>query len=261
MNLKNIAIEQLEIKENGRMTFVSYVLCLALFVSAFTAIIETEETLHQDFGTWFVSIHIVLGILFLCEYITRVWISTKETGVKGFSERVSFIRSLPAILDLVCILPLFIGFLDGNIYLLKIMRVIAILRIVRIGRFSKACSDIFTAIASRRYELYVSSVFALILMVFSSTILYLVEGNVQPEIFGSIPRSMWWSVATLTTVGYGDAYPITVLGQLFAGITAIVGIGLIAIPTGIIAAACIEGIGSNKNRGQNNKAQDQKTCG
>lgn len=83
---------------------------------------------------------------------------------------------------------------------------------------------------------------ATLLLLVSSTMLYLIEGAHQPETFGSIPRTMWWSIATLTTVGYGDVYPVTPLGKIFAGMTAVTGIGLIAMPTGILAAAFSDAI-------------------
>ena len=102
--------------------------------------------------------------------------------------------------------------------------------------------NIGKAIYNRRHELLISIMLATVIMIFSSSILYLVEGAAQPEHFGSIPRAMWWSIATLTTVGYGDAYPITALGKIFAAITAIAGIGLIAMPTGILAASFSEAI-------------------
>jgi voltage-gated potassium channel len=86
------------------------------------------------------------------------------------------------------------------------------------------------------------------LLLISSTFLYLVEGDAQPEAFGSIPRAMWWSIATLTTVGYGDVIPVTALGRVFSGVTAIIGIGLIAMPTGILAAAFSDGLERRRNK-------------
>lgn len=100
------------------------------------------------------------------------------------------------------------------------------------------------AIAQRRHELGISAVVAIGLMLTSSTALYLAERGLQPEEFGSIPRAMWWSVATRTTVGYGDIVPVTALGRLFAALTAVTGIGLIALPTGILAGAFSEALHS-----------------
>ena len=100
-----------------------------------------------------------------------------------------------------------------------------------------ALSLLVDAVHTRRFELAASLVIGAVLLVVSATLLYVVEGMAQPETFGSIPRAMWWSIATLTTVGYGDVTPVTPLGKLCAGAIAILGIGVIAMPTGILAAA------------------------
>ena len=121
--------------------------------------------------------------------------------------------------------------------MLRLIRLLRLLRIARLGRYSQAMSAIIEAISIRRYELILSMAVAMVLLVFSSACLYVLEGDVQEEAFGSIPRSLWWSIATLTTVGYGDVTPITALGKVFAAITAITGVGMIALPTGILASA------------------------
>ena len=248
-----MAKTQLNPKSDMAMSTFNKVLCSALFASALVAIIETEETYHPNYDGWFFCIEVIFGILFLFEYCVRVWIATDASGLNGAKERLKFILTPVAIIDLICIAPLFLGFMGGEVYLMKVIRVVRILRIIRIGRISSAFEDILAAIESRKYELLVSMIFAIFLMVISSTFLYLIEGDVQPEIFGSIPRSMWWSVATLTTVGYGDVYPITPIGRLFAGITAILGIGLIAMPTGIVAGAFNEVIQKRKNKKNSKK--------
>ena len=122
-------------------------------------------------------------------------------------------------------------------YLLRLARLLRILRVAKLGRFSRAWTFVGRAIASRRYELLLTFYAAVFVMIVSATLLYIVEGPSQPEKFGSIPRALWWSVVTLTTIGYGDVYPETGLGKVFAGLTAVLGIGLIAAPTGILAAA------------------------
>ena len=105
---------------------------------------------------------------------------------------------------------------------------------------------------SRRDELILSLVAGLSLIVVAATALYLAEGGVQPEKFGSIPRALWWSVATMTTIGYGDVYPITPLGKVLASVTAILSIGLIAMPTGILAAAFSDGMDRHRRAREDN---------
>lgn len=122
-------------------------------------------------------------------------------------------------------------------FLLRLLRLLRLVRLAKLGRYSLAIGAIGDALRDRRYELGASVAIAIVLLLVTSSLLYVVEGEVQPETFGSIPRAMWWSIATLTTVGYGDVVPITALGRTLAGATALLGIGLVALPTGILAAA------------------------
>ncbi len=132
--------------------------------------------------------------------------------------------------------------------ILRLVLLIRVVRLARLGRFSTALECIAEAVRSRTYELLVSAIFGVIILLFAATCLYLVEGDIQPEAFGSIPRATWWAVATLTTVGYGDVYPITVLGRILAGITAVTGICMIAVPTGILASAFSDAIKEAKEK-------------
>lgn len=154
-----------------------------------------------------------------------------------FWGRIRYAVTPAAILDLMAILPVLVLVGGSDTLLLRLFRLARILRLARLGRFSEAIHNIVDAVKSRAYELLFSLGVAITALIISSSLLFLAEGDIQPEAFGSIPRSMWWSIATLTTVGYGDSYPITVVGRILAGITAVIGIGLIAMPTGILAAA------------------------
>ncbi len=120
---------------------------------------------------------------------------------------------------------------------LRLIRLIRILSLAKLGRLSSALRHLGDAILSRRYELLATLGLAVCLLVIGASALYWLEGALQPDKFGSIPRALWWSVITLTTIGYGDVYPITVAGKYVAGIVAVAGIGVIALPTGILAAA------------------------
>ena len=208
-------------------------ICLAAVV----AVLESEPTLHAGRESLFLAIEIVLTGLFLVEYIARIWAAGEDSHYKGVWGRIRYALTWTAIVDLLAILPIFLFFLGNESFLLRLFRLIRIVRVARLGRFSSALQAISEAIRVRRYELFMSFVIASMLLLMSSTLLYIVEGGIQPETFGSIPRAMWWSIATLTTVGYGDVYPVTALGRVFAGLTAITGIGLIAMPTGILASA------------------------
>ncbi|MFY0612267.1 MAG: ion transporter [Hyphomicrobiaceae bacterium] len=210
---------------------------LLICVAAVIAILESEPTLYIGNESLFLTTEIVLTGIFLVEYIARVWAAGENAAHQGVLGRLRYMLTWTALVDLIALLPIFLVFLGNEAFLLRIFRLIRIIRVARLGRFSSALRAINEAVHVRRFELMMSFAIASMLLLFSSTLLYIVEGGVQPATFGSIPRAMWWSVATLTTVGYGDVFPVTTLGRVFAGLTAITGIGLIAMPTGILASA------------------------
>ncbi|QOR40750.1 ion transporter [Billgrantia diversa] len=212
--------------------------CALILLASLMAVLETEPTLRQAASGLFFSLEVFFVTTFLAEYACRMYAAGEEPRYRGISGRIRYAFSFWALVDLLAILPFFLAFLPfNNVFLLRMMRVLRILRLARLGRFSRAWSALAGALHARSYELLLSVGVAGLLLLLSAACLYVVEAAEQPEAFGSVPRALWWSIATLTTVGYGDVTPITPLGKLFAGITAVAGIGIIAMPTGILAAA------------------------
>lgn len=217
-----------------------------IVASAVFTIVESEPGLVPDRIS--TAVEAAVGTLFAIEYLCRVWVSAENPKYgPGLSGRLRYMRSPAAVIDLVALSPMLIAGIGGEAFLLRLLRLFRILRLARLGRFSHAMGAIGEALRSRAYELCASVVIAMMLLIASSTLLYVVEGETSPEAFGSIPRAMWWSIATLTTVGYGDVVPMTIFGRLLAGVTAITGIGLIAMPTGILAAAFSDALQKRKN--------------
>lgn len=211
---------------------------VAIVCSVAFALAGSEPLIVTGHEHLFDAVEFWFGALFGVEYLARLWTSAENPKYGGgLFGRLRYMRSPAAVLDLLALSPLLISAIGGEAYLLRLLRLLRVLRLAKLGRFSHAISAIAAAVRSRRFELTASVCVALLMLLVSSTLMYLVEGGDQPEAFGSIPRAMWWSIATLTTVGYGDAVPMTVLGRLLAGATAVTGIGLIAMPTGILAAA------------------------
>jgi voltage-gated potassium channel len=209
-----------------------------IFFAVAVAILETEPTISEGRGWFFRGTEAILAVVFTAEYLSRLWIAVENPAYgPGWRGRLRYAVSFYAIIDLLALLPLLVTFFGNESFLLRLVRLVRILRLARLGRFSTAIGAIMDAVRSRRFEMLTSLCVAFLLLLVSSTVLYILEGGLQPEHFGSIPRTMWWSIATLTTVGYGDVYPLTPLGKIFAGVTAITGIGLIALPTGILAGA------------------------
>jgi len=125
-------------------------------------------------------------------------------------------------------------------FLLRLFRLIRLFSVIRFGRYSTALKNVLDAISDRKQELIFAIAISTTVLIISSTFMYLLEAEHQPEAFGSIIRSIWWAAAALTTVGYGDVYPITPIGKFFGSLSAIFGVGLFAIPTGILASGFVE---------------------
>lgn len=213
-------------------------IALAIVLAVGLAILQSEPTLYVGNEWIFRALELVFAVIFLAEYVGRIWIAGENPDFgPTLRGRLRYALSVPALIDLVALASMFATLMGPQGAILRLFRLVRIVALAKLGRYSSALNAIGQAIHSRRYELSMSLVIAGLLLVISSTLLYLVEGEGQPDDFGSIPRAMWWSIATLTTVGYGDAYPITPLGKILAGLTALTGIGLIAMPTGILASA------------------------
>jgi voltage-gated potassium channel len=205
-------------------------ICLSILLG----VMETEPRLTDGYERIYAVAHLVSFGVFLVEYLARVYAAPLNPRYRS-SLRYAF--TFASLVDLLVLVSFLMPFLGMEAALFRMFRAARLLRLARLGRYSLAIQLISQAIAQRRHELGISLVVALGLMLMSSTALYLAERGPQPDEFGSIPRAMWWSVATLTTVGYGDIVPVTILGRFFAALTAVTGIGLIALPTGILAGA------------------------
>ena len=193
---------------------------------------------HKSLFTW---IEIISVGIFTIEYLCRVWVApTKISGPRNFASacksRAKYVLSFSGIVDLLSILPFylrsFFPFLD-----LRILRALRLLRILKLSHYNSAMEDLFEAIFEERRSFYAASYLFAILFILSSTLMYFAEYRTHPTGFQSIPDSMYWALITLTTVGYGDITPITVTGKLIAVGSAILGVIVVAIITGIVASS------------------------
>jgi voltage-gated potassium channel len=241
LSLRQRVYDQLEpaARERKGLSLANKFLVVFIIVASAFAILETEQSLAGPNQWVFRSAEIVFGVIFSIEYLLRLWIAPDNPRwAKYRFPRLRYAVSVPAIIDLLAIIPTLFAFdAGGGSILLRFFRVLRILRLAKLGRMSHALQDLGQAVHDRRHELLLTVGIAGFVLLVASTLMYWAEADAQPEKFGSIPRAMWWCIVTLTTVGYGDAYPVTILGKILSGLVAVAGIGLIAMPTGILAAA------------------------
>lgn len=186
----------------------------------------------------FRAVESVTVAVFCVEYILRIWTADllypDKTPVKA---RLKFLRSFDGIVDLLTILPFF--FLSGFI-VFRMLRVVRILHLFRVNAHYDSIHVITTVLIEKKNQI-ISSVFIIIVLMLASSLgIYSAEHEAQPEVFRNAFSGIWWSVSTLLTVGYGDIYPVTVIGKIMAILSAFLGVGVVAIPTGIISAGFVE---------------------
>ncbi len=183
-------------------------------------------------------------IIFTVEYAVRLWVAELDfPALSPARARVKHVFSLQTIIDLVSLLPFYLPFLlPVNLIILRVFRVFRLLRLFKVNRYTKALTSIAEVFKRKAHQLVSSMLVVFILMVIASVLMYNVEHDVQPEVFDNALSGLWWAVATLTTVGYGDIYPMTAAGRILSAIIALLGIGMVAVPTGIISAGFSEQI-------------------
>lgn len=242
MRLKRRLYEALapEARRSGLSITNACIVGLVILSFLFLAL-ETEPVLQAIPG-WQQAFHIfnvVVVIIFALEYAARVWCAGIDPQYRGVGGRLRYMTQFYSIADLLAFLPELVLMLMGAGSSLLILRVLRLARLVKIARFIPAFEALGAAVRRASSLLLTSLALAVTLVYVAAVLLYFVEGvgGEQQEAFASIPRAIWWSVATLTTVGYGDVYPVTPLGRFCAGIIAIAGIGVVALPAGVFASA------------------------
>jgi voltage-gated potassium channel len=216
-------------------------------------ILETEPVLFQSYKPYFVAFEVFSVFVFTVEYIVRLWVCTEEPKYGSpFKGRIRYALEPLTLIDLFSFLPFYIPFVSVDLRFIRSVRLIRIFRVLKMGRYSESLNTLSRVFKAKKEELAVTLYAGFILLIIASSFMYLVEHEAQPEVFSSIPAAMWWGAVTLTTVGYGDIYPITLLGKMLGACIAMLGIGLFALPAGIIAS----GFASELQ----NKSKEVKKC-
>lgn len=198
---------------------------------------------YSGFFRWFEAFSVTI---FTIEYFGRVWSAIENPDYREpVSGRIRFAGRPLLLIDLVAILPFYLTGLGiaSDLRFVRALRLVRLLRIIKLARYSESLQAFGTVLREKKPDLVIALFVNLLLLVVASSIMYHIEHDAQPEAFPSIPQTMWWGIATLTTVGYGDITPVTPLGQLLGAVTAVLGIGLFALPASILASGFIEATG------------------
>jgi len=203
-------------------------------------VVESVERIHAMAPAWFKAFEYFSVAVFSVEYVLRIWSCVEDPAYASpFWGRVRFAFTPLAIVDALAVLPFYLPFVSVDLRVLRMFRLLRIMRIMRIAklaRYSDSLQMLLRVVKSRKDQLFSAVFILLILLVVAASVMYYAEHDAQPQTFSSIPAAMWWAAATLTTVGYGDACPITQIGKAMASIIAVLGIGMFALPTGILGA-------------------------
>lgn len=246
---------------NDNQNFQKFIYTL-IVLNVLSLIVASYHEIYIKHEFFFDSFEIFSIIIFTVEYAIRLW--TAEFNYKEgnqFSKRVRFSLSTLGIIDLLAILPFYLPLLfPFDLRVLRIIRLFRLLRVLKLARLSKSLQTIKSVLKDSKSELSMTFFVAFILLILSSTLMFYVENEAQPEKFENIGQSLWWSVATLTTVGYGDIYPITGLGKIISSVIAIIGIGFVALPTGIISSSFISRMQKEKQKEKEKEKTNSCTC-
>lgn len=211
-------------------------------LSVLSVILESDKSLAA-YGPLFHWIEYFAVAVFTVEYVLRVWCAPEHTpyASKGeFAARMSFVKSGSAIIDLLTILPVYISFFVAAD--LRIFIVLRLLRFFKLARYSPGIRSLIAVMEAERKALAASAIILFGVVIFTAAAMHVAEHEAQPDKFGSIPLAMWWAVETVTTVGYGDAVPVTFVGRVVAAIAMVMGFVMLGLPVGIVATAFAEEI-------------------
>jgi voltage-gated potassium channel len=224
------------------------VVILALITANVVALIlETVAAVGVPFARFFHAFEALSIGVFTVEYALRLWSSAEDPRYRqGLVGRLRYARSPLAVVDLLAVLPFYLALLPVDLRFLRVMRVLRVFRLAKLVRYAEALQALGRVLRAKKEELLVSVYLLTLLLILASCAVYYAEHAAQPDAFSSIPAAMWWGIATLTTVGYGDMYPITAIGRLCASLIAVLGIGMVALPAGILGSGFVSELGSRR---------------
>jgi voltage-gated potassium channel len=228
-------------------SFADRIITWLIFLNITAFIASTSSSFSPAYKPLFEYIELISSLVFTIEYILRLWACTITTKYKHpIWGRFKYALTPLSIIDFLSILPFYLLLSFPGLTFVNFISLLRLLRLIKMSRYSESIQSLGTVLCGKKEELIATAFAVFIILIFGSTLMYFLESEAHPQVFGSIPDAMWWGVITLTTVGYGDIYPITPLGKCLGAILAFLGIGLFALPAGIISSGFSEEIQRKK---------------
>ena len=234
--------------EDRTSRFVSFGIVGLIIVNVLAIVLESIPSLYESYEITFFRLEIVSCTIFILEYVLRVWASVEDpetikdesgTQITNGRRRINFMLKPLAIIDFLAFVPIFLQLLFPGVDL-RFLRALRLLRVFKLTRYFQSFEMILEVLHDEWRSLAGTVFIMLVILVIAACGLYYIERDIQPDKFGSIPEAMWWAMAALTTVGYGDSYPITPIGKIIGSIVTLLGIGMVALPSGILASSFSE---------------------
>lgn len=232
-------------QSRGQHVFAGLLTAIIL-INIGATVLESEAEFAQRYKGIFWTIEVYSVVFFTIEYGVRIWISAeRQHGGHPLIVRLRYIVTPMALIDLLAIAPFYLASFIGID--LRFLRALRLLRLFKLSRYFSALDVLGTVLAAEARAVFAALFVMSILIVVASSAMHIAEAAAQPEAFGSIPRSMWWAVVTLTTVGYGDVTPVTLMGRLISVVIMIMGVGMVALPAGMLASRFSEELGKRRD--------------
>ena len=217
---------------------------LLIVLNVVAIVLETVASIHTHYNTYFRAFEIFSVVVFSFEYMARIYVSDlTHPSSSRIKSALKFIFSGYGLIDLLAIMPFYLPFIVKlDLRFVRLLRMMRFLRLLKINRYSNSLNLIWEVFREKKTDLAITGFLTFLILIMASFVMFYVEGDVQPDKFPNVFACFWWAIATLTTVGYGDVYPITAMGKLISGFIAVLGIGLVALPTGLVSAGFMEKI-------------------
>ena len=235
--------------KNFGSKLIRFFLVALILVNVLAVIIETVESIHIQYYKAFDLLELGSATIFAIEYCLRVWVCTIRKKFRVKWGRLKYMLSPIALVDFFSIFPFFFIYIARlDFRSLMMIRFFRLLRLFKLRRYSHAVKTLSEVLHEKKEALTITFSTVFIMLVFASSLMYIVEHEAQPKVFSSIPATMWWGASTLTTVAYGDMIPMTPLGKLLGASIAILGLAMFALPAGLISSGFNEHIREQKQR-------------